>query len=152
MTGAPSGNSSRVVKFSLPFLTCTFCFFPFSWLAADTCLGWFCGQSLTYWPVFPHVKHMFPLPCRNCCYCCCRGGWLFLGAGAGRRLSACCCWGGLITHLPVCCWDSLLWLLETIQNLWGGAEDLVIGAFLFFSARWAKMQSSCEMARLTSSL
>jgi hypothetical protein len=32
------------------------------------------------------------------------------------------------------------------------AEDPIIGAFLFFSARWAKMQSSCEMARLTSSL
>jgi hypothetical protein len=33
--GAPSGRSSRVVKYSLPFLTCTFCFlllFELQWV------------------------------------------------------------------------------------------------------------------------
>jgi hypothetical protein len=28
MTGAPSGMSAMVVKFSLPCLTCTFCLLP----------------------------------------------------------------------------------------------------------------------------
>jgi hypothetical protein len=34
----------------------------------------------------------------------------------------------------------------------GGAKDPDIGAFLFFFARWATLQSSYDMARLTSSL
>jgi hypothetical protein len=39
MTGDPSGSSSRVVKLSLPCLTCTFYFFPLYWLGAGICLG-----------------------------------------------------------------------------------------------------------------
>jgi hypothetical protein len=39
MTGAPSGSSSKVVKLSIPCLTCTFCFLPLSWLGVGICLG-----------------------------------------------------------------------------------------------------------------
>jgi hypothetical protein len=46
MTGAPSGMSAMVVKFSLPCLTCTFCLLPWFWLEFCPCLCWFLGQFL----------------------------------------------------------------------------------------------------------
>jgi hypothetical protein len=65
-----------------------------------------------------------------------------------------CCCGGLITQHP--CWGAFWGALSvafcTKWYIYGGALEGPAGAFLFFLAWWAMMQSSGVMAKLTSSL
>jgi hypothetical protein len=85
------------------------------------------------------------------------GCWVFgLGpfcCGVGGR-ALLCCWGGLAIQHPYwgAFWEDWGVAFCTKRYLCGGALEGPTGAFLFFSALWAMIQSSWVIAMFTSSL
>jgi len=154
ITGASSGSSARVVKLIRPCLTWIVCLLPLFLLFWLELWPWFVGlargHSRAKWVELPQLMQRFALLGR-------RGGKAFgLGPfcwGAGG-CEAPCCYGGLNTQHPG--WGALRRALEgafcTMRYLCSGALEGPASAFLFLSARWAVMQSSCVIAKLTCSL
>ena len=141
ITGAPSESSAIVVKLIRPCLTWIVCFLFLFWLEPCpwfVCLAW--GHSRAKWVELPQLKQRFALPGRSGCWVFGLGPFCY-GVG-GRALLY--CWGGLAIQRP--CWGAFWedWGVAfcTKRYLCGGALEGPTGAFLFFSALWARMQSS----------
>ena len=155
ITGVALGSSARVVKLIRPCLTWIVCFLPLFLLSWWEPWPWFgylaCGHSRANWFGLQQLKQRSALLGRI-------DYWIFgLGlvcCGVGGITRPCYYYGGLITHRPYwgAFWGSGCGVLCTGRYISGWALKGPADAFLFFSARWATLQSFWVISKLSSSL